>query len=128
MGSLIGISGGFATAAAAAGVAALGIAVKFSETAAKLDELSQSTGVSVENLSLLGDVAKTKGIGVDEMGHALQKMARSAFEASTGSGHAGKAFADLGISVTNANGSMKPTVELFNEVAAKFKEIGRAHV
>lgn len=123
MGSLSGAAGGFSVAAVAAGVAALGIAVKFSETAAHLDELSQSTGVSVENLSLLGDVAKTKGIGVDEMGKALQKMSRSAFEASAGSGKAVRAFLDLGISVTNTNGSMKPTIQLFNEVAAKFKDM-----
>lgn len=46
---------GMAAVGVAVGAAGIGIAIHAADAAAHLEELSQSTGVSVESLSLLGD-------------------------------------------------------------------------
>jgi hypothetical protein len=97
-----------------AGIALAGMA------AAHLGELSQSTGVSVESLSLLGDVAEAKGISVDQMGKALEKLSKSAVAAAQAGPKASNAYKDLGIAVTNADGTMRSAEDIFNSVSAKF--------
>ena len=116
-------AGGFADVGVAAGAAALGVALHGSEAAARLHELSEATGVSVEDLFLLGDVASTKGISVDSMAKALEKMSKAALQAAQAGPSAKNAFKDLGIEVTNADGSLKNAKDLFDEVSAKFATI-----
>jgi lambda family phage tail tape measure protein len=115
-----GATAGFAAALVGAGVGAIGIAAHFSETAARLGELSQATGISVEQLSLLGNVAATKGIGVDQMAKALERMDKSALAAAQSGPKSANAFRDLGIAVTNADGSLRNAQDIFNDVSVKF--------
>lgn len=119
-GSVGGAAAGLSVAFAAVGVGALGIAEHFSETAARLEELSQSTGIAVEQLSLLGNVAETKGIGVDQMAKALEKMDKAALAAALSGPKSTNAFKELGIAVTNTDGSMRQAKEIFDDVSAKF--------
>ena len=124
LGGAAGVAGvalaGMAAVGVAVGAAGIGIAIHAADAAAHLGELSQSTGVSVESLSLLGDVAEAKGISVDSMGKALEKLSKSAVAAAQAGPKASNAYKDLGIAVTNADGTMRPAEDIFNSVSAKF--------
>lgn len=115
----IGIAG-VGAVGLAAGTVVLGLAAHASEAAAKLEELSKATGISVQQLSLLGDVASTKGISVDSMAKALEKLDKAAVAAAQSGPKSSNAFKDLGVSVQNADGSMRSASDIFNDVSAKF--------
>lgn len=119
-GSLGGAVAGVAAAFAAVGVAGIGAAVHFSETAERLNQLSQSTGISIESLSQLGNIASTKGIDVESMAKAIEKMDKAALQAAQSGPKAHNAFRDLGVAVTDANGNMREAKEIFDDVAARF--------
>ncbi len=120
LGTVGGATVGVVAALAAAGVGAIGIAIHFSETAARLGELSQATGIAVEDLSLLGDIAATKGIGVDQMAKALERMDKNALAAAQSGPKTANAFRDLGVAVTNADGSLRSAQDIFNDISIKF--------
>lgn len=104
-------------AIAASGVAAIGAAVHFSETAARLGELSETTGVAVESLSVLAGVAATRGVAMDQMARALERMQKSALAAAQAGPHASNAYKDLGVAVLDAEGKMRSSVDIFNDVS-----------
>jgi hypothetical protein len=110
---------GVAGIGVAVGTAVLGIALHASEAAARLQELSEVTGVSVEQLSLLGDIASTKGISVDQMAKALEKMDKAALAAAQSGPKSTNAFKELGVAVTNTDGTLRNTQDIFNDVSAK---------
>jgi lambda family phage tail tape measure protein len=127
LGGAAGVAGlalaGIAAVGVAVGAAAIGIAIHASEAAARLGELSQATGVSVESLSLLGDVAQSKGISVDSMAKALEKMNKSAVAAAQAGPKASNAYKDLGVAVTNTDGSMREAQDIFNDLSKKFADM-----
>jgi lambda family phage tail tape measure protein len=112
--------GALAAGAVTAGAAVVGIAVHASEGAKRLYELSQATGVSVKELSGLSVLGGLVGISTDTMGRALERMSRSALAAAESPNKASNAYRQLGITVTDTSGRLKPTSELFTEVAGKF--------
>src|SRR5271165_3834048 len=114
-----GATAGLAAALPAVGFAALGVAIHFSETAARLQDLSEATGIGVEQLSLLGEVAKTHGISVEQMGKALERMGRSAVMAAKAGPQATNVYRDLGVEVKNTDGTMRDSADIFNDVSAK---------
>lgn len=107
----------------AAGVAADGLAIHAGLAAAKIGELSKATGISVPALSILGEVGGTVGIGIDQMGKALERMDRSAVAAAQASPKASNAYTQLGIAVTDATGAMRPAEAIFNDVSKRFSEM-----
>ena len=57
-----------------------------------LDEMSQSLGVAVEQLSSLANVAKIEGMALDDFGASMAKLSRVIAEARAGSEEAGAVF------------------------------------
>jgi len=57
------------------------------------------------------------------MAKALEKVSKAALQAAQAGPSAKNAFKDLGIEVTNADGSLKNAKDLFDEVSAKFATI-----
>jgi len=115
----VGILGVGAAAATAAG-AVIGIAIHASEAAARIHELSQITGVSVQQLSGLSIVAKVVGVDTDTLAKGLERMDKSALMAAQGFGAAAGGWKTLGISVTDSQGKLKSTTDLFTELSTKF--------
>ncbi len=109
----------FTTAAAAV----VGIAVHASEAAAHLYDLSKSTGVAVQDLSGLGVIGKLAGIDIETLAKGLERMDRTALVAAKSPNAVSNAYRQLGISVLDSTGHLKPTVELFGEVADKFSNM-----
>lgn len=79
-------------------------------------EMSQKLGVSTEFVSQLGVQAKLAGSSLDDIRVALTRLSVNASDTARGTGEAQEAFRALGISVTDANGKMKGTQQLFEEV------------
>lgn len=90
------------------------------EAADALGKMSQKVGVSVEDLSRLQQAAELSDVSSEQLQTALVHLSKSAVEASKGTGAQADAFRDLGISVVDANGKMRPTKALLDDVADAF--------
>lgn len=100
------------TAMAALGQQAIGVADQLAEASAR-------TGASVEELSKLKYAAEQSGASLGAIQQGLQKLSK---EADAG----GKNLARLGISVTDSNGQVRQTSELFLDAADKIARMGNA--
>lgn len=89
----------------------------------ELQKMSVRTGQSVETLSALKYAADLSGASLDEVQAALSKIAAKAFDAATGNKQSALAFDALGVSVKNANGGMKSSLDIMTEVGAALNNI-----
>lgn len=122
-GALGGISAAAAGATAALSAVSLGaiaLAAHTAESIAKIGELSQSSGISVEALSGLGFAGKQVGLSIESVAGALEKMDKSVLKAATSPVGATTAFSRLQISLRDSSGQIKPTEELFADLAGRF--------
>ncbi len=86
----------------------------------KYNKMSQSVGVAVEDLSLLGFAAEQGGSSLDGMGRGLKALSKNALDMSRGMGEAKREFEDLGIEVLDSSGNLKDMSTLTLEIADKF--------
>lgn len=100
-----------------------GFAKSTIDAADALSDMSQRTGIAVGVLSELDFAAKMNGSSLDAVQTALGKLSVKAFDAATGNKAATATFDALGISLRNADGSMKSSVTLLEEVGDAFKGI-----
>ncbi|MDH6185478.1 hypothetical protein [Polaromonas sp. CG_23.6] len=108
-------------AMAVAGVGALVVMVKASLDAMDtMSKLAQQTGTAVESLSALSYTAGMSGVNQEKLGGALVKLTKNMSDAADGTGEAKKGFDALGISVANADGTLKSSDAVLSEVAGKF--------
>jgi hypothetical protein len=112
--------GVLAAAGAGVGLAAIALAAHTAETAEKLYNLTQATGLSVSTLSGLSLVAKTVGVDTEQLGRGLERMARSAFTAAQTGSTTNNAYRTLGISILDTNGKLRSQSDIFSDVATKF--------
>jgi hypothetical protein len=126
MGKILGsVTGG--VLALGAGLSAAGV-VAFAkgaiDAADNMRDLSQKTGVSVENLSRFQQAAQMAGTDVEAVGKGLVKLGRNMVEAAeTGKGPAAEALNYLGISAVDATGKLKSTDQVMLEVADRFQRM-----
>ena len=85
-----------------------------------LDELSQRTGVSVENLSRFGAAADDSGSSVDEVAKAMGKLAKGVVDPAS---KASEALRSIGVSATDASGKVRPLDQIMLDVADKFQKM-----
>lgn len=109
-------------AAVVAGATALTVLVKKTiDQADHLNDLSKSTGVSVEQLSRFGFAAAQSGTDIEALGVGLRKFNQQVADAAGNlKGEAAIAFKTLGINVRDASGALKGTDQLLEEVSTKF--------
>jgi len=107
-------------AKAAIGVAASGAAVGLIaltksaiDNADALDNMSQRIGVSVEALSRLQYAAKLSDTSIESLQTGFRTLANNMVAGSD-------AFAQLGVNITNTDGSMRSSVEVFSDIADRF--------
>ena len=104
------------SAAGAAVAGSLGaLAVKSGEAADDLNTLATVTGISVKQLQLYKAGADLVDVSVETIAKSQQKLTKSMSTASGGTGKQAEAFKKLGVSVTNADGSLKSSDQVFNE-------------
>lgn len=84
-------------------------------------KLAQQAGVATEAFSGLQFAAKQSGVGASELASGLGKLSKSIRDASQGAAKQADAFAQLGISVTDAAGNLKSADAVLLEIAAAFE-------
>lgn len=109
------VSTAFATIGA--GVAIRGIV----QAGDRLDELSKRTSIAVETLSALQNSAKLTGISGDDLATGLTRLSKAIAEGIADAGEQRTAFQNLGVSLTDANGKARSTVDILGDVAAAFQ-------
>lgn len=126
---LSGFGAGVAKAGAAAAVAfaAAGAAVAIGlkgaiESADKLNKVSQSIGMPVEELSKLKYAADLSDVSMEALGVSMGKLSKSMSAVAGGAaGPAAEAFKALGIEVKNSDGTLKANSVVLGDIAGKFK-------
>lgn len=94
------------------------------DRADQMYEASQSLGLAVEDLSRLQYAAELSGVSVEGLEKAIKKLSVGLFDASqNASGPAAQAFADLGVSATDASGNVRPVIDVIGDLAARFEKM-----
>lgn len=91
------------------------------DSADNMNKLSQKTGIAVSELSSLSNTADLAGVSNDQLASALVKLNKNIAEAASGSKEQSEAFRNLGISVKDANGNIRPTSDILGDVAGAFQ-------
>lgn len=97
------------------------------EVVARFDEIAKtadSIGITTDALQELRVAADLSGVSSDQLDTALKRLARTASDARNGLSTAERAFATVGVSVTDSNGNLKSLDVLLAEVANGFKGLG----
>ena len=89
----------------------------------RLEKLSQSVGVSVENLSTLGFVARLSGTNVAGLEMALKGFGKRLDDTAKGRGEAVQVFKDLGVAAKDSTGRTRDTTAALLDVADAFSRM-----
>ncbi len=121
-GASAGLSGALGTLAPLLSVAGLAGMVKGTLDAAdNMNDLAQSTGVSVEALSRFNKAAAVSGTNLEGVSKGLVKLNKAMVDAAAGGKESAATFQALGVNVKNADGSLKSADRVMLEVANRFK-------
>ena len=105
----------FSAAAATALTALGGLAVKSAGMADDLIMLSKQTGISTDDLQKYAAAADLVDVSVDSIAKSQQRLKRNMLTAAEG-GASAEYFERLGVSVTDANGELRDSNEVFMEL------------
>ncbi|RVG20297.1 phage tail protein [Sinorhizobium meliloti] len=108
-------------AAATAVGGALAVGVKGAVDAA--DDMSKAAakiGIPIEELSRLKYAADLSGVSFEGLQTSVGRLSKVMTEAKNGSASAIEKFNQLGVTVTNADGSLKSTSQVLSEMADRF--------
>lgn len=78
--------------------------------------MSQTTGLSTDQLQEFAYMAELVDVSLDTMTGSMTKLTRQMDSARGGNEAAGEAFSRLGIRITNADGTLRDSTEVFFEV------------
>lgn len=102
--------------AAAGVVTGLGaISVKAGAAADDLNTLSKVTGIGTGDLQKYSYAADLVDVSTETIAKSVKKLGRNAYEAADGTGTQAEAFAKLGIAVTDSNGEMRDSEDIFQD-------------
>lgn len=104
---------GAATAAAVGTVAKLTVDAAYA--ADEINTLSKTTGLSTTEIQRFQFASEQIDVSLDTLTGSMTKMTRNMETASKGSGDAYEAFKQLGVEITNQDGSLRDRNEVFNE-------------
>jgi phage-related minor tail protein len=83
-------------------------------------KMAQKVGLSVEELSKLQYAAKLADVDAGQLQGGLVRLSKGMIEAANNTGTARNAFAAMGISIKNTDGTLKSSGQVLDEVANKF--------
>lgn len=90
------------------------------DTADRLNKMSQSVGVAVEELSGFAYAARLADVDMESVASNLAKFSKNAVEAAKEGSDAATAFSVMGVNVRDATGGLKSADRLLAEVADRF--------
>lgn len=109
---------GFSMVGAAVTGAIGALAVKSGKAADDINTLSKVTGIATDKLQLYKLAAEQVDVSVEAIAKSQQILKKNMFTASEG-GSTAKYFKQLGISVTDVNGNLRDSDEVFQEAIKK---------
>ena len=111
------------TGAAAIGTAAFKMASDTSAAADNIDKMSQKIGISRTAYQEWDYVLSQNGMSVDKLQTGIKTLTSKMDAARDGTASAASVFEQLGISVTNADGSLRSQEEVFEETVAALQGV-----
>ena len=117
------------TAAAGIATAAAGAALKSTvdDTAAyadTIDKASYRSGLGAENLQRLKYAAEQSGASLENIEKSAKKMNDRLAEVSEGNEKSAEMFEKLGVAVYDADGNMRSSDDVYNDVLSKLADMG----
>lgn len=112
------------TGATAVTTGLMGMANSAASTADEFDKASLRTGIQVEELQRLKYAAEQSGLGLETIEKSAKKLNDRLGEVSEGNDKTIGMFDKLGVSVNNADGSMRSSTEVYEDVLFKLAEMG----
>ena len=96
----------------------VGLAIKRQLDAAdELSKAAQKFGVPIEALSRLKYAADLSDLSLEGLGTGLRKLSQNMADAAAGNKTAIEMFEGIGVAVSNADGSLRPTEEVLQDIA-----------
>lgn len=115
---------------AGAAVAAGSVAVAIQRTADKFNDLgdvvSRVGNATVKELDRLGYVAELTGSDANTATASFENLSRTIGEAAQGIGRGALVFEKLGLSAKDAQGNVKTTTQVLDEIKVKIKDLSKA--
>ncbi|MFN3261634.1 MAG: phage tail tape measure protein [Pikeienuella sp.] len=116
--------GGLLGGAAVGGLIGLGAAAKnAANEIAQIGDAADRAQIDVDVYEELGAALTIVGQSSNGLESSLSSLVRKTGEARAGIGEAAKVFEQLGVTLTNANGSRKSDAELIDEIADAFARL-----
>ena len=110
--------------AAAGVVASLGaMSYKAGQTADDLNTMSKVYGMSTADLQKYSVAADLVDVSVEDIAKSHVKLEKSMYSAQNGSSTMTEAFDKLGVSITNSDGSLRSSDEVWQEAISKLGEM-----
>ncbi|MCF3933303.1 M15 family metallopeptidase [Acuticoccus sp. M5D2P5] len=91
-------------------------------TVAALGDHADKVGLTVEQLQALRSEFGKSGVAQKSLDMGMQRFARRIAEASQGTGELSKTIQQLGIPLRDADGQMRPLIDIFGDYAQKIRE------
>ena len=102
---------------AAVGGAMFGATQHYAKSADFLAKMSDRIGIGIEDLQRLQHAFDLGGVDREKAARAMLYFTARIGEATRGTGEAAEVFKVMGISIRDMNGAVRPTREIFDEVA-----------
>lgn len=106
---------GLSTAAAGVSAALLGSAYKAGTYADDLNTLSKVTGIGTQDLQKYGAAADLVDVSVESIAKSQQKLKKNMLGALDGTNDQAQYFKELGVEITNADGSMRDAGDVWDD-------------
>ena len=97
--------------------------VAAAKNADSLITLSSQTGLSIERLQELQYASELVDVSIDQIADALKSMIGTMKDATSGTGDAAEAYKRLGVRVTDAQGNLRDSNEVFEEIIRRLSEV-----
>lgn len=110
-------------ASAFSGLSAMSIITAAADSADALNDMAERTGVAGEALSELNYAAKMNGTTLSEVEMALKRVSVQATDAASGGEQASAMFDALGVSIKDAEGKLKSSDTLLQDVADVLNQV-----
>lgn len=118
------VGGLYTQLAAVAGVGGMGAVIsKSADLADQMAKMSAKTGVAVEELSTLKRAAELSGTNIDTLAKGIKSLNTAQLDAARGSKEQREAFRLLNVEFMNADGTLRDTREVFDDVATAFSNM-----
>ena len=107
-------------AATAVGAAVAVMVQQSADYTDKLGKQAQMIGMTTEQLSSYALAASLSDLSTEEFGKSVSLLSRKMVDAASGNEQAQATFKQLGLSVTDANGKLKTSDKMLEEIATSF--------